>query len=79
MQTAIAKWGNSLALRLPQAIAAEARLHEGSAVDIRIEGSVIVVRPARPRYDLKELLAGYRDEHRHDEEYLGAPIGDELL
>ena len=56
MQGQVTKWGNSLALRLPKSIAAEVRLHEGSQVDMRVEGDPLVVRPSRPKYKLKDLL-----------------------
>jgi len=59
MKSAIAKWGNSLALRLPRALAESASLREGSPVELRIEGDSLVVTPTRPRYRLDELLASY--------------------
>lgn len=60
MESRIAKWGNSLALRLPRHIAADAKLHEGTQVDLRVEGRSLVVRPTRPKYELSELLADHR-------------------
>ena len=60
MQSHIAKWGNSLALRLPRHVAADAQLHEGTVVDMRVEGGSLVVRPARPKYKLSELLAAHK-------------------
>lgn len=60
MQNRIAKWGNSLALRLPRHVAADAQLHEGTVVDLRVEGGLLVVRPARPKHKLSELLAGHK-------------------
>ncbi len=60
MQNHIAKWGNSLALRLPRNIAADAQLHEGTVVELRVEGKSLVVRPARPKYKLSELLAAQK-------------------
>lgn len=38
MQTKIQKWGNSLGLRIPRTLAAEARVVEGSTVDLSVEG-----------------------------------------
>ena len=58
MQCRVTKWGNSLALRLPKSIAVDARLREGSRVDMRIEGGCLVIRPSRPSYELKDLLVG---------------------
>lgn len=59
MKSAIAKWGNSLALRLPRALAESASLREGSSVDLRLEGDSLIITPSRPRYTLEDLLASY--------------------
>ncbi len=78
MRSNVSKWGNSLALRLPARMAEDAGLEEGSAVDISIEAESLVVRPARPKYRLDELLAEFRSEHRHGETDWGAPAGKEI-
>jgi antitoxin MazE len=78
MNAVVAKWGNSLAVRLPRHLAADARLSEGTRIDMHIEGGALVVRPARPRYTLKELLEGYKPEHRHEEVDWGPPVGKEV-
>lgn len=57
MQVLIAKWGNSLGLRLPRALADRLGLAPGRAVEVRAEGDRLVVEAARPRYTLDELLA----------------------
>ena len=77
MRTAIAKWGNSLALRLPRTLAADARLYEGTPVELRVEGDKLVVRPARPKYRLCDLLAQMKPEHKHGEVDWGKPSGEE--
>ena len=56
-QTTICKWGNSLALRLPKHVADEARLVEGSTVEIDVEDGTLRVTPARKRFLLSELIA----------------------
>jgi len=58
MKTNVAKWGNSLAVRLPRDVVEEIHLSEGSPVDIKVEGGALVLRPTRPRYALKDLLVG---------------------
>lgn len=77
MQTAIAKWGNSLALRLPRRIAEDAGMREGTPVDLRVDGQRLVVTPARPRYRLSELLSRMRVGQRHEEVDWGASRGEE--
>ena len=58
MKTSVAKWGNSLAVRLPKDIAEEMRLADGSPVDIKVKAGALVLRPTRPRYKLDDLLVG---------------------
>ncbi len=62
----IAKWGNSLGLRVPKDVAEQAGLTEGTKVDIeaREDGSV-VIRKAVKRYTLEELIAGMTPDKAH--------------
>lgn len=78
MGSKVARWGNSLALRLPRDLAARANLAEGQEVDIEVEGEVLTIRPRRPRYRLEDLLAGVTDENRHEETDWGEPEGKEV-
>jgi antitoxin MazE len=77
VQTAVAKWGNSLAIRLPRNIVAELQLHEGTPVELRAEDGRLVVKPARPRYRLADLLAQANAGNLHDEVDWGVPQGEE--
>jgi antitoxin MazE len=79
MQTTVAMWGNSLALRLPKHVAADARLYEGTAVDLKVEGDTLFVRPARPRYRLADLLAQVTPANLPNREEVdwGEPAGEE--
>lgn len=79
MRTEIARWGNSLALRLPRPIADQAGIAEGTAVEVDIEDDHVVIRPALPRYSLDELLAGITPDNLPDESFDDAPRGQELL
>ena len=47
MTTRIAKWGNSLGVRLPKSIAQAAQIDEGDRVDVTVENGVVVIRPSR--------------------------------
>lgn len=77
MKTRIGKWGNSLALRIPAAFAAEAKLEPGLAVDLKIAGDQMVVTPVRRRYTLEELVEGITPQNRHDSVDWGQPLGNE--
>ena len=54
----VAKWGNSLAVRLPQAVVDALELREGDQIDIQVMGarSIDIAREPQP----KELLTRLR-------------------
>ena len=77
--TQIAKWGNSLGLRLPKSVAREAQLDEGDTVDVSVKDGAIVVRPARPTYSIEILVSKMTPHNRHKETDWGTtPVGREL-
>jgi antitoxin MazE len=78
-QVQIAKWGNSLGLRVPRDVAARVGLTEGSRVDVEAsdDGRIIVTR-SRRHFTLDELLAGMSPDREHPIEDDG-PRGAELL
>lgn len=53
----VAKWGNSLAVRLPADLVRELGLKEGDQIDLQTEDGAMTVRRL-PRAD--EILAGLR-------------------
>jgi antitoxin MazE len=57
----VAKWGNSLAVRLPSAVVEALGLHEGDQVEIYVDGtrSMGVARKAE-RAELIERLRAFR-------------------
>jgi antitoxin MazE len=55
MRASLARWGNSLAVRVPKEVAASMGLREGAALDLTVEDDALVLR--RRRYDLDELVA----------------------
>ena len=62
MRVSVAKWGNSLGLRVPKELAARFGLREGSRVEIVAEDDRLVLIPARAAFTLEELLAGMTPE-----------------
>lgn len=78
MQLAIAKWGNSLALRLPRHIIEEARLCEGSPVDLIVRDGMVLVTPVRKKFKLEELLAKMDETHKVSEVDWGDAKGEEI-
>jgi len=85
MQMTIKKWGNSLATRIPKAIAESANLHFDQLVDIEEVNGKIVITPiaAKKEYKLDELLSLCKPESmtldQEDQEWLGdVPVGKEI-
>ena len=77
MVTQIAKWGHSLAVRIPKPFAREARLEEGTEVDITVSGGRLVISPRERQYDFDRLVRRITPENRHDETDWGEAVGRE--
>jgi len=79
MQT-IKKWGNSLALRIPMALASQLNIAENSTVECSVFDGQLLVKPVRrnPKYRLCDLLAGINSENRHEDVDTGEPRGGEV-
>jgi antitoxin MazE len=77
MQLQIAKWGNSLGLRVPKEVAAKIGLTEGSRVEMHAEGSTITISVERPVYSLAELLEDTTPEAMRDAWDWGPDVGRE--
>lgn len=70
-------WGNSLAMRIPAAVAHTLNLHENSRLNLRIEGGNVVLEPASPAVDVDELISKITARNRHSEAGFGGPEGSE--
>jgi antitoxin MazE len=78
METRVQKWGHSLAVRIPKALAQEVGLYEASAVTITLRDGQLVVAPMKPRVTLDELLATITPESLHGEIDTGPALGAEV-
>lgn len=77
--TQISKWGNSLAVRIPQPVAREARLAEGDRITVTLDqDGAIVLRSARKKYSLDELVSRITPKNRHEETDWGPAQGKEI-
>jgi antitoxin MazE len=78
MVATVARWGNSLAIRIPQHIIKEIQLTEGAEVDLVVVGGDLIIKPrSRRRYSLEELVAAITPENLHSEVESGAATGNE--
>lgn len=81
VSTTIQKWGNSLAVRIPSAVAEQVSIKQGTEIEISIieDGAIRIVPKKRPKkYSLNELLEQITPENRHKEIDFGTE-GNELI
>ena len=56
----VQRWGNSLAVRIPAAVARSARFKVGQPVEVSAQDSQVVVKPVgAPRLTLAQKLAAF--------------------
>jgi antitoxin MazE len=73
----IVKWGNSMAVRLPQAVLRDAGLQEGDTLVFGAKNGAIVAKRVEKKPTLKDLLAKISPENVHGEVDWGKPRGKE--
>lgn len=79
MFSIIAKWGNSLAIRIPQSIVKEIDLAEGSEVKLDvIDGNLVLQPKKRSKYTLNQLVEEISPENLHNEIDDGIEKGNEI-
>ena len=75
--TSLAKWGSSLAVRIPKAILEAIQLKAGDELEIELQDRTIVIQPAASKPTLQELLDGITPENCHLATDWGQPVGKE--
>ena len=78
MTTKIQKWGNSLAVRIPDEFAENLNWHAGSVVGFKQIGNKIIIASSRPKYTLEDMVKGITKKNRHKEFDWGKPMGKEI-
>lgn len=78
MKTRLQKWGNSLALRVPNAFAKDTQLEDGSEVEMNVIEGKIIVTSLIKQYSLDELLAAVSKKNLYSEIDMGKPAGKEI-
>jgi antitoxin MazE len=77
MVSTIQRWGNSLAVRIPKAFAAQAQLAEDTSVEISLDGDRIVISPSRREWRLEALVGKITPSNLHKENDWGDQAGIE--
>jgi antitoxin MazE len=79
MKTQLAKWGNSLAVRIPKPIADAAKFSPGESLDLDVEETgAVTLRKPKHKPTLKDLVSEITPENRHSETDWGRPAGNEI-
>lgn len=80
MSQKVQMWGNSLAVRIPKAIAENINIEAGTSVDFSLSGGSLVLTPnTKPKYSLEQLLNGITDDNLHGETSTGVAVGKEIV
>jgi antitoxin MazE len=78
-KTRVVKWGNSLAVRIPKAVAECTRLREGDTIFIEAFEGHVKLCPTEKVPTLEELVAKITPENCHEELKWGPAVGNELV
>ena len=81
MKTILQKWDDSLVVSIPEPLAEELGLTEGSAIEMRRSEGGLLLEPCEPPSTrvptLDRLLEGVEESNRHDEVATGSAQGSE--
>jgi antitoxin MazE len=78
-KTQVMKWGNSLAVRIPKAVAEKVRIREGDPILIEARKGCVEIRSVERIPTFEELVAQITPENRYDETDWGADAGKEIV
>jgi len=79
MTATIQKWGNSLALRIPKAVAMQIQIQEGDPVSLKVGTAGLTMKAIPRKMDLDDLLGKVTPENLHSASDWGASCGREVL
>lgn len=78
--SAIKRWGNSPALRLPLSLLQVAQFSPDQSVSVTAEKGRLTIEPvAKTDFDLGQLIAAITEDNSPNLVDLGSPGGEELL
>ncbi|MGE3076420.1 MAG: AbrB/MazE/SpoVT family DNA-binding domain-containing protein [Dehalococcoidia bacterium] len=78
MKTKVSKWGNSLAVRIPAAMADATHISDGSFVEMEVADGQLTVHAVDDVPTLEELLASVTPGETHGEVDWGPRVGNEV-
>jgi antitoxin MazE len=76
----VQQWGNSLAVRIPAAVARSARIRVGQPVEVSAQDSNVLVRAiGEPKLTLAQKLAAFDSTLHRGEVMITRAIGNEAV
>ncbi len=79
METQAQKWGNSWAVRIPNAFAKQMNLGSEINLDMKMEGDALVLRPKPKRLTLEAIVDSINEDDPHGETDWGGEVGREII
>ena len=70
-------WGNSLAIRIPSAVANALDLKANSRVSMTLEAGRVILEPSTAAIDIDAMVTRITRKNRHHESDTGDAIGNE--
>ncbi|MDR1417838.1 MAG: AbrB/MazE/SpoVT family DNA-binding domain-containing protein [Endomicrobium sp.] len=77
MEAVVKKWGNSLGVRIPNAIVKEMSFKDGSLVEIKSSHNEIIIR-RKQKIKLSDFIKNINKKNIHVETNSGVAIGNEI-
>lgn len=71
----VQRWGNSLGIRIPKALAIQAGIEEGAMIEFEIEDGKLIIK--RKQKELDDMLAQITPDNLHKEVSIGDAVGRE--
>lgn len=76
----VQKWGNSLAIRIPNHFVKTLGIENGSEVELQLLKGEMVIKPVKNKLNLEDLLAKAKGKTNPHLDYdFGEPKGKELI
>ena len=79
MEVQFAKWGNSVALRVPSKVAKSLGIVPGSLANLDLKREKLIITPQSHSYQLDQLLSEITPKNLHQETDIGSAVGAEVI
>jgi antitoxin MazE len=78
MISKIQRWGNSLAIRIPNTIAKDLHISQGADIELKYSDDKIIITPRQNKPNLKSLLSKITNNNKHSEVKTHKVVGNEI-